>query len=157
MRDRSVTRLTLCLLIWMVFGGVRGGLAAQSPGPASVAPQPSVELPDELDRVLRDYEAHWGAGNADALAELFVEEGLIVRGGWIRGRDAIRQAYQTASGPLRLRAIEFAADGSVGYIVGAYGYGDEQPVEDRGLFVLTLQRGASGRWLIVSDMDRQIG
>ena len=157
MRDRSVTRLTLCLLIWMVFGGGARGLAAQSPGPGSVTPQPSVELPDELDRVLRDYEAHWGAGEADALAELFVEEGLIVRGGWIRGRDAIRRAYQTASGPLRLRAIEFAADGSVGYIVGAYGYGDEQPVEDRGLFVLTLQRGASGRWLIVSDMDRQIG
>ena len=152
----------VALSVLLVAGTWSGALADQAGDqdtrkPDESAAHPSVALPPELDRVLRDYEAHWGAGNADALAELFVEEGLIVRGGWIRGRDAIRQAYQTASGPLRLRAIEFAADGSVGYIVGAYGYGDEQPVEDRGLFVLTLQRGASGRWLIVSDMDRQIG
>ena len=157
MRYRFGALFAMCLLSSVAFGGGAGGLVAQSPGSGSVAPQPSVELPDELNRVLRDYEAHWSAGEADALADLFVEEGLIVRGGWIRGRDAIRRAYQTASGPLRLRAIEFAADGEVGYIVGAYGYGGDQPVEDRGLFVLTLQREASGRWLIVSDMDRQLG
>ena len=96
----------------------------------------------------------WKAG---ALASLFVEEGLIVRGGWIRGREAIRAAYRSASGPLRLRAIEFATDGDVGYIVGAYGYADEGAAEDRGLFVLTLHREPSGRWMIVSDMDRPLG
>ena len=123
-----------------------------------VAPQPSIELPDDMARVLRDYERHWSAGNADELAALFVERGLIVRqGSWIRGRDAIRQAYEIASGPLRLRAIEYGADGDVGYIVGAYGYGEDLPVEDQGLFVLTLRRGPSGRWLIVSDLDRGAG
>lgn len=132
-------------------------LVAQSAPSASQTPQPSVELPAELARVLRDYESHWSAGEADALADLFVDQGLIVRGGWIRGRDAIRRAYQNASGPLRLRAIEFATEGAVGYIIGAYGYGGEPPVEDRGLFVLTLQRESSGRWLIVSDMDRPLG
>lgn len=118
-------------------------------------PQPSIELPDDMARVLRDYERHWVAGNADELAALFVERGLIVRQGtWIRGREAIRQAYQIAGGPLRLRAIEYGSDGDVGYIVGAYGYGEDLPVQDRGLFVLTLERDSSGRWLIVSDMDR---
>jgi ketosteroid isomerase-like protein len=125
---------------------------------AGVDPQPSVELPDDMARVLRDYERHWSAGNAEELAALFVERGLIVRQGmWIRGREAIREAYQIAAGPLRLRAIEYGSDGDVGYIVGAYGYGEDLPVQDRGLFVLTLERDSSGRWLIVSDMDRGAG
>jgi C-terminal processing protease CtpA/Prc len=115
-------------------------------------------LPLELERVLRDYERHWSQGDAEGLAALFVEDGLIARGGaWIRGRDAIRDAYRIASGPLRLRAIEFASRGGVGYIVGAYGYGESLPVEDLGLFTLTLRRDASGRWLIVSDLDRTGG
>ncbi len=132
-------------------------LCAQA-APSQPEPQPSIELPEEVSRVLRDYEWHWSAGDAAALASLFVERGLIVSGGnWIRGRVAIEQAYQIASGPLRLRAIEYSNDGDVGYVVGAYGYGEDVPVEDRGLFVLTLQRGSDGRWLIVSDMDRGVG
>lgn len=144
---------------WFVILGLALGsvspAGAQAPTVDGAAPQPSVELPAELARVLRDYERHWSAGDASELAALFVDEGLIVRDGtWIRGRAAIRQAYQIAGGPLRLRAIEFAADGVVGYIVGAYGYGESLPVDDVGLFVLTLRREPSGRWLIVSDMDR---
>lgn len=130
-------------------------LQGQSTDAAEASGQPTVDLPPPLERVLRDYERHWGAGDADALAELFVEQGLIVSGGnWIRGRDAIRQAYQIASGPLRLRAIEHATDGDVGYIVGAYGYDEERPVPDAGLFTLTLRRDSAGDWRIVSDMDR---
>lgn len=135
-----------------------GGLAGQDRGPATLDPQPSVELPAELARVLRDYERHWSVGEAAELAELFVDEGLVVSGGrWIRGRDAIERAYQIASGPLRLRAIEYGTDGDVGFIVGAYGYGEALPVVDRGLFTLALRRGPSGRWLIVSDLDRGAG
>ena len=68
---------------------------------------PSVNLPPELDRVLRDYERHWRAGDGAALSALFTEDGFIQRGGpWIRGRDAIRTNYsQMASGNLRLRAV----------------------------------------------------
>ncbi len=120
-----------------------------------LAPQPSVELPPDLARVLRDYERHWSAGEAEALASLFVESGLIVRRGtWIRGRAAIEEAYRHASGALRLRAIEFDAGDRLGYIIGAYGYGESLPVDDSGMFVLTLRRDPDGRWLIVSDLDR---
>jgi hypothetical protein len=126
-------------------------LSAQS----APEPQPSVELPSDLERVLRDYERHWSAGESDDLAGLFVERGLIVRQGtWIRGRDAIRRAYEGVSGPLQLRAVEYATSDSLGYIVGAYGYGESLPVDDIGLFVLTLRLGDEGRWMIVSDMDR---
>ena len=154
MKQLGMVARLVCMLC--LFGV--GSLHAQDAMPGEANAQPSIELPDEVERVLRDYERHWSAGEADELAALFVERGLIVSGGtWIRGREAIRRAYQIASGPLLLRAIEYSIDGDVGYVVGAYGYGDERPVTDAGLFVLTLQRESTGRWLIVSDMDRSAG
>jgi ketosteroid isomerase-like protein len=107
-----------------------------------------------MDRVLRDYERLWAAGDAAGLAALFTEDGFAMQNGRppVRGREAIQQAYAQAQGPLRLRALAFGgADGDVGYIVGAYGYG-EAGGPDTGKFVLALRR-ESGRWLIASDID----
>ena len=122
--------------------------------PAVPDPLPSIDLPSDLDRVLRDYERHWRAGNADGLAALFTDDGFVTsRGGWIRGRDAIREAYQDTSSPLRLRAVEYAVEDDVGYIIGAYGYGAELPGPDQGMFILTLNRAEGDRWLISADLD----
>ncbi len=125
---------------------------AQSPTPAERLP--SVELPPTLDRVLRDYERAWSGGDAAALAALFTEDGFVLQSNRapIRGRAAIEALYRgQAAGDLRLRALAFATSDSVGYIIGAYGYG-EAPA-DRGKFTLTLRRGPDQRWLIASDMD----
>ena len=147
--------LVLVAALTLVTPATPATLLAQSNPDPRPEPLPSVELPSELDRVLRDYERHWSAGDAEALSELFVEDGFIVRRGtWIRGRTAIRTAYRNASGPLRLRAVEFGTEGTLGYILGAYGYAEEGPVDDQGLFTLTLRRSSSGTWLIISDMDR---
>lgn len=117
------------------------------------APLPSVELPAEIERVLRDYERGWRAGDEAALAALFAEDGFILQNGRppVRGRANIQQAYAGSSGPLRLRALEYAADSSVGWIVGAFGYGEGDA--DMGKFVLALRRGADGRWMIAADID----
>jgi uncharacterized protein (TIGR02246 family) len=127
-------------------------------GPAQSPPQvermPSVELPPALDRVLRDYERAWSGGDAAALAALFMEDGFVLQSNRapIRGRAAIEALYRgQAGGDLRLRALAFATADSVGYIIGAYGYG-EAPA-DRGKFTLTLRRGSDQPWLIASDMD----
>lgn len=117
-------------------------------------PLASVELPAELDRVLRDYETAWAAGDAGALAALFTEDGFVGnRGGWIRGRDGIRDEYSRAGGPLRLRALAWTTDGDAGWIVGAYGYGAMADDFDAGRFVLALRREGGGRWLIAADLD----
>lgn len=120
---------------------------------ATPAPLPTAELPPEIERVLRDYEAGWRAGDEAALAGLFAEDGFILQNGRppIRGRASIRQAYANSSGPLRLRGLAYAADGSVGWIVGAFGYGEGDA--DMGKFVLALRRGADGRWMIAADID----
>lgn len=135
-----------------------GTQAPAAPGGAPSAAQapllPSVPLPAALDRVLRDYERAWRATDAPALAGLFTDDGFVMQASRapVRGRANIQTAYAGASGgALRLRALAFAVADTVGYIVGAYGYGDAPG--DVGKFTLTLRRGTGGRWLIFSDMD----
>jgi ketosteroid isomerase-like protein len=119
----------------------------------SAEPEPSVELPPELLRVLTDYEKAWSSKDAAALAALFSEDGFVLPNGRppVRGRKAIEKYYEGHGGPLALRAIAFAHEGSVGYIIGGYAPAKGEP--DSGKFTLTLEKGADGRWLIRSDMD----
>jgi ketosteroid isomerase-like protein len=114
---------------------------------------PSVQLPAELARVLADYQRAWQQKDAAALAALFAENGFVLSSGAppVRGRAAIQQHYSGQGGPLSLRALAYAAEGSTGYIIG--GFAREQGQPDIGKFTLTLRRASDGRWLIMSDMD----
>jgi ketosteroid isomerase-like protein len=125
-------------------------VAAPDPEPPAL---PSVELPPPLDRVLRDYEAAWSAKDAKAVAALFAEDGFVLTVGSppVRGRAAIEKQYAQGGGPLALRALAFAADGRIGYILGAFARHKGEP--DVGKFTLTLRQDANGRWWIFSDMD----
>jgi hypothetical protein len=72
---------------------------------------PSVQLPPELGRVLRDYEQAWSHGDASALAKLFADDGFVLSPGkpMVRGRAAVEEAYRENGGaPLALRAVAFA-------------------------------------------------
>ena len=134
---------------------VAGPLLGQNvPEPATSTELPDVALPTQLDRVLRDYERAWRAGDAVALASLFTEDGFVLQSNRppIRGRPAIQAAYEDqGGGPLRLRALAFSTGDTIGYIIGAYGY-DNTP-GDTGKFTLTLRRTPGEPWLIFSDMD----
>lgn len=125
-----------------------------SPAPAVAAdPLPSVTLPADLDTVLRNYESAWHANDISKLVSLFTEDGFVLQPGRqpARGREALTKVYTgQAGGKLRLRALAYSAADSLGYIIGAYGYGDAPG--DQGKFTLTLRR-VGGRWLIASDMD----
>ena len=113
---------------------------------------PSVKLPPALDRVLRDYEKAWQAKDAVGLANLFAEDGFVLSNGKqaVRGRDAVRKAYEGQGGPLSLRAFAYSADGNDGYIIGAYAESSDKP--DLGKFVLALKK-SEGKWLIAADID----
>ena len=128
-----------------------GIILSQAPDPQA-APLPSVNLPPELARVLTDYETAWGNRDAAALARIFAEDGFVLQGGKppIRGRASIEEAYKGSGGPLFLRALAYAAEGDVGYIIGGYTHAKGAP--DDGKFTLTLKK-SGGRWLIMSDMD----
>ncbi len=132
---------------------VGASTAQHAAGQADAARLPSVALPAELQRVLTDYENAWQRRDPAGLAALFAEDGFVLpsRRPPIRGRAAIQQYYEGHGGALSLRALAFAAEGPVGYIIGAYAPAAGEP--DSGKFTLTLRRDARGRWLIMSDMD----
>jgi ketosteroid isomerase-like protein len=152
MTKRSSRRALALLLASSFLAALATPLPADEP--AGAAAPPSVALPPELDRVLRDYETAWSAGDEAALAALFAEDGFVMPSGRMpaRGREAIRETYAEAGGgPLHLRAFAFATDGDVGYILGGYSGAPGAP--DDGKFVLALARDAAGRWLIAADID----
>jgi ketosteroid isomerase-like protein len=125
-----------------------------SPGARAADPAPpSVALPADLDRVLRDYEKAWRARDARGLADLFTEDGFALSPGSppVRGRAAIARHYAGAGGNLYLRAYAFSVDGRLAYIVGGFSHVEGAP--DDGKFTLILARGDGGRWMIASDMD----
>jgi ketosteroid isomerase-like protein len=136
--------------VLVLFGALAQSRSQQTAPPSAV---PSVALPAELDRVLRDYERAWRARDPAALAMLFAEDGFVLANGRppVRSRDAIRAAYAEGGGPLVLRALSYASEGAVAYIIGAYGPGEGRG--DTGKFILALRRGSDGRWLIAADMD----
>ena len=143
----AIRRVTLAAVL-----AVSGALsaAAQSLAPT---PQPSIQLPPELARVLTDYEVAWRARDSAGLARLFAEDGFVMSSNQlpVRGRAAIEKQYTGSGGPLFLRAFAYATEGRTGYILG--GFTNRQAGADIGKFTLTLSKGAEGRWLIFSDMD----
>lgn len=149
---RSLAILVLALAVTVV-----DDVRAQGISPARIPlgqELPSITLPPSLDRVLREYEAAWRKGDAAGLAALFAEDGFVLQSGRApaRGRAAIQAVYTGQGGaPLRLRALAASVADTVGFIVGAYGYGTQPG--DQGKFTLTLRRRAGGPWLIFSDMD----
>jgi ketosteroid isomerase-like protein len=121
--------------------------------PAADAAPPAVTLPPALDRVLRDYESAWRDGDGARLASLFTEDGFAVQSGspLARGRAAIARNITGPGGALQLTAYAYSVSGTVGYIVGGYRY--PQTSGPGGRFVLALQPGPDGRWLIAADLD----
>ncbi len=146
---RTLLLLVAASLLFVSAAGAQPGGAAER--------LPSVELPPEVERVLRDYEHAWRARDAAALAALFTHDGFALRPGRppARGEAAIEQAYRGAGGPLHLRALAYEASGTVAYVVGAYSARAGLP--DGGKFVLVLRRDADGRWRIVADIDNGNG
>jgi ketosteroid isomerase-like protein len=134
-------------------GVVLAAAVAGATQPPAVDPQPSIDLPPALARVLTDYETAWRGRDAAALARLFADDRVVVPNACppVKGRAAVERCYAGSGGPLALRAVAQGTDGAMGYIIGAYTTQKGEP--DRGKFTLTLHKDGDGRWLIVADMD----
>jgi uncharacterized protein (TIGR02246 family) len=116
-----------------------------------VPPLPSVELPSDVDRVIRDWERVTKSADAPAFAALFTEDGLMSQPtGWIRGREAIRSAAADF-GPadLRVRAHQVAVEDSVATVTGSLSDVSSSTPRDVARVTFTLRR-RNGSWLIAS-------
>ena len=109
---------------------------------------PAVDLPPELDRLLRDHEALFGSSAAN---DLFTEDAQILRvqqGDWVRGK-ALRDYLTIAAKGLRYRPSAWSVNGSVGWIAGTMQLGE--PRADVGNFMIGLRKGADGKWRIGAE------
>lgn len=115
-------------------------------------PLPTVPLPADFERVLRDYEAAYARRDAGALAALFAEDGFLLQPGRppVRGRRAIAAALQGEGGTLALVPAAYRMGDSTGYVVGTFGA--ERSAGEGGKFVLALERRAAGPWRIAADI-----
>jgi Putative lumazine-binding/Domain of unknown function (DUF4440) len=143
-------RTAYLLLSGMI--AITSAAVSQAP-PTPNSQLPSINLPPELDRVLRDYEKSWRAGDENGLASLFTADGFVPSNtGFVRGRDAIVGQYKDQQGDLQLRALAYGTADTVGYIVGAFSFGADGV--DRGKYVLALRRARGGPWRIAADLDQ---
>ena len=154
---RAPTPRILSLALATLAAGATARAAHAQPAPtanaSAAAPLPSVALPPELDRVLRDYERNWQARSASGLATIFAADGFVLANGRapVRGREAITRGYADAGGPLALRALAYSASDTTGWIIGAFATAANEP--DMGKFVLALRRTRGGPWEIMADID----
>ena len=125
--------------------------ACATPAPPSTS---GATLPPELQRVLDDYSTAWRARDAKALAALFADDRTVVPNACPPAKDraGIEACYTGHGGGIGLSALDHRIDGSMAYIIGEYAGDVGGPAA--GKFVLTLARDATGRWLIVADMDQ---
>ena len=155
MRTKSLTLFAVALVV------IVGVQAQELPEAVQVPPAalpfvalPTVTLPPELDRVLRDYEQAWTLKQPSALAELFTADGLALQSGSppVRGAAQIAARYaETAGSPLSLRPLAYSISHDMAYIVGGFASAAGEP--DSGKIVLVLRRGSDGDWKIAADID----
>jgi predicted TIM-barrel fold metal-dependent hydrolase len=116
-------------------------------------PAPTVELPPDVSRLLRQRAERWN--DKAALAELYTEDSLVFdidNPGWIRGRAAVAAHLSDFfARPFRLTAVDFASQGSAGHVAGYFTRGDEASVRHFGFFYLGLAKGGDGVWRIAVE------
>jgi len=127
----------------------------QSPAAArrgAEPPLPTVDLPSDLGRLLRERTERWN--DVPALAELYTEQSVLLDPGprWIRGRLAVAErvaGYFRAA--YRVAPIAWSAEGATGHIAGYFTRGDGASTRYLGHVLLSLQKGDDGAWRIAAE------
>jgi len=145
--ERYITNRLGFFLMALIFLAIVGNFRLY----AQENPKP-IQLPSEIDRILRDYEEHWQNADETKLSSLFTVDGYILRPNKpiVQGRDNIEKAYENSGGRLVLEAYDYAVNGDTGYIIGGYKGHENWPAI--GKFILTLRK-EDGKWMITADMD----
>lgn len=155
MTGLSLRLIRFTILVTLLLGA-RDTFAQSTGTSADDWSLPTIALPPEIDRVLRDYERFWRDGEGARLADLFTPDGILLPGGAPpqRGRSAIAASRTRGGGALELVAFAYAVGDTVGYVIGGY---RPLPIAPEGRFMLALRRAADGAWRIAADMENGHG
>jgi predicted TIM-barrel fold metal-dependent hydrolase len=114
-------------------------------------PLPTIKLPAELERVLRERERISGT---TAPSELYTEDVQVLdvsraEDHWVRGRAAAQRMASAYTPDTRFVPNEYWVDGSAGYIAGTVRTGDS--TEDEMHFAFGLKKDSRGEWRIAVE------
>jgi predicted TIM-barrel fold metal-dependent hydrolase len=121
---------------------------------------PSVELPEDLKRLLQDKERFGGKDkNPSALAELYTKDLLVMNPGsgttpspfWLRGERALR--FVTDNTVIaRLVPTAFDVTATSGYIAGYEVTNEGASTQYLNNFIYVVKKGDDGKWRISSEV-----
>lgn len=116
---------------------------------------PAVELPAELDRLLRDKE-RWGGREKDplALADLYTKDALVLNPeapSWLRGERAVNYVIRSTV-INRLLPTAYEVNGLAGHIAGYEVIGQGSATEYASNFFYGLRKGPDGKWRIATEI-----
>jgi predicted TIM-barrel fold metal-dependent hydrolase len=116
-------------------------------------PLPTVELPQDLARLLIDRTERWN--NAAGLAQLYTEHSTLLDPTgprWLRGRlDVSARMASFFRAAYRVTPIAWSVHGSAGHIAGYYTRGDGAASQYLGHVLLSLEQDAAGAWRIAAE------
>ena len=143
---RKALLSVLGVLLFASFASAQGSTKATKAGGAAT--------PDELRE---RWAAAANAKDAAGIAALYMEDALLMPSNapTAKGRVAIQAALQgmleQGAHDISLSKVDGGMSGSWGYEAGTYGatFGTSK---DKGKYLLTLKKGADGKWLIQDDI-----
>lgn len=117
-------------------------------------PFPSVQLPPELTELLRRRAEHWN--ERAVMAELYAEDAVVFdtpRRQWLFGRDsaATYMSEVLYARGYQITPFRYAVHGNSAQIAGYYTRGEGADARHFGHLLLSLRRGADGRWRIATE------
>lgn len=116
-------------------------------------PQPAIELPEALARLLRDREKGWN--DKAVLTGLYTEDSMVLDSRepvWIRGRDEVTTFMSTLyARPYRITPVAYGTEGPAGHIAGYFTRGEGEAARHFGHFLWTLKKGADNVWRIAAE------
>jgi predicted TIM-barrel fold metal-dependent hydrolase len=115
---------------------------------------PSVELPEELKRLLQDKEQFGGRDkNPAALADLYTKDTLVLNPTgptWLRGEHGIKYVIESTV-IARLLPTAYEVNGASGYIAGYEAVIQGASVEHVSNFLYVIRKGPDAKWRISSE------
>jgi predicted TIM-barrel fold metal-dependent hydrolase len=124
-----------------------------------VQPLPAIELPADLDHLLREKERRTKEGTVEAVRDLYTEGALVLEpkhSHWLRGTAALK--YAAASTPTHtLVPNAYDCGDTTGYVTGTAVSGEGSSLRHVSNFHYSLKKGADGRWRIAVETVTEKG
>jgi predicted TIM-barrel fold metal-dependent hydrolase len=117
-------------------------------------PEPFIELPEELRRLLAARAQHWN--DPATLAPLYTEDAVVLHAPsrrLVRGRNDVAAFIGKAlfGRGYAVTPFSLGMDHVSAHIAGYYTRGEGEAIAPFGQTLLTLQRGEDGEWRIISE------